>query len=279
MPNVKERNGVFLFCFSWWFSVTVLESKIIEETPGCAQVRSIISGSGCPQYAAISWAIAAAAKFSLLSLASIKPPRAFFLSLDAKFIGPSSSTLQGGPMGWRMGSTLPKTTGAGACVMGVKALGVGAVVVNMGRLVLRTKGTALGLNDIETGEGAGRPIPRPSYSFLLASSRSLPSPALPAELGGVELVGELLGLAPSLKDPFPSADPLGLPERAIAMDSPEGVVNLRGEGRILKGETIESLDSLFDVERLSLEDIPGGDTLLLRSGGDGALGNPKVGLV
>jgi len=72
-------------------------------------------------------------------------------------------------------------------------LGVGMVVVKVGRLVLRVNGTACTLNCVPFGDGMGRPNPRPSYNLLLASSRSffiaLMLPSELAELGGVELVG------------------------------------------------------------------------------------------
>lgn len=67
-----------------------------------------------------------------------------------------------------------------------------------------------------------------------------------------------------------------------------GLVNLNGEGRVLRGEMTEFLppSSLLrltlEVETLSLEGVlepdPGGDELLCLAGGDGALGKPFVGL-
>jgi len=166
-------------------------------------------------------------------------------------------------------------------------LGVGAVVTKLGTLTFIVKGTALGLKVVAMGDGTGRPSPRPSYNFLLASSRSLLRPPDPAELGGVELVGELLQLPLSLAEPsLPSNDPEGLPERAAGKPSPAvaGLANLRGEGRIFKGEMAEALSAslealLLPVEMLSFWPIMGGEMLLLRRGGEGDLDRPTGGLV
>jgi len=74
-------------------------------------------------------------------------------------------------------------------------------VIKVGRSeVLSMNGTALGLKAVVTGEGEGRPSPRPSYSFLLASSLSLLKPPMLAELGGVEFVGDPLELVSSFRE-------------------------------------------------------------------------------
>lgn len=90
-------------------------------------------------------AAARAQKASTISLRSRapmsmpNPPMACLLNLVAKFFGPSSSRPEGGPRG---------------CLTGWLAI----------LWLTITWGTGM-------GEGAGRPMPRPSYSFLVASSR------------------------------------------------------------------------------------------------------------
>lgn len=84
----------------------------------------------------------------------------------AKFFGPSSSTLEGGPRGWRMGW--------------LTSLGGWSAV------------------------GTGRPIPKPSYSFLEAASRGERGVPLDEEEGGVLGLEELEELASTSTSLSPS---------------------------------------------------------------------------
>jgi len=143
---------------------------------------------------------------------------AWRLLLDAKFFGRSSSLLDGGPRGWRRGWLTNRCTTTGASCWGTA---------------------------IEMVLGAGRPIPRPSYSFFVASWRG--------ERGGGSMsleedaVWGVLGEESDFEDTEEESSPSLLSEISMATLGEKGSdagFRVRGEGRLLAVPTVGVLGSM-----------------------------------
>lgn len=105
------------------------------------------------------------------------------------------------------------------------------------------------------GLGMGRPIPNPSYNFLVASSRG--------DKGGMSCEDGVVGEPPDLDDPEEEASSASISEESMAMTGSgcdTATLNRRGWGRDL---VLPADEGVTDSEGPS----PGGGVILTEGGG------------
>lgn len=140
----------------------------------CPEFRRTRGHAQRPQYTSISLR-------SRVSNSPLRPPIAFLRILVAKFLGPSSSAPEGGPLG---------------CLRSWLTALMGAACGGWG-------------TETADGEGAGRPIPNPSYNLLVASSRG--------DRGGISCEEGVLGEPPDRDDPEEEASSASTSYESIAI--------------------------------------------------------------